>query len=92
MRAARSSNRFHNFDVTLASQYFKANAFRMVANQQVKSGIRDVQVSMVSLSRLAGRAGFENRIVHSFGRSLSWSSYFLVFFFGLCREISLESF
>jgi len=44
MRAARSSNGFHNFDVSLASQYFKANAFRMAANQQVKSGIRDVEV------------------------------------------------
>src|SRR5258707_4552901 len=61
MRAARSLNGFHNFDVSLASQYFKANALRVAANQQVKSGIRDVEVFDGQLVKI----GRKNRVRES---------------------------
>src|SRR5258705_5918441 len=61
MRAARSLNGFHNFDVSLASQYFKANALRVAAKQQVKSGIRDVEVFDGQLVKI----GRKNRVRES---------------------------
>ena len=64
-------NGFHNFDVSLASQYFKANAFRVAANQQVKRGIRDVEVfdgQLVKISRKS-RVRESNR---SFLRALTF--------------------